>query len=432
MKRPQLGSLPWNAVLQSVESPIARATRAASASDRAPATWISTTCAAPSPSATTSSVISASASVSAATKRRPDAELQAGARLRAAPLARSSTVSFVLVSPSTVAALSVVATAVRIAFRAKPAPSRASVMTKTRSVAMFGAIIPPPLPATASVTSRPPRRRRRTAVFGNASVVRIARAVSAKPRGESADRAASTPGRSTSCGTGTPIFPVAHARTAASGTPRARATRAVDTSTVRRPCGPVHAFALPAWTSTARARPLAMRACVTRTGAAAARLVVNTPAATAGRSATMSATSGPVAFKPLRTPAKRKPGTSTRWARRRSFIPWSPHEHGRAGGARSRGLAVTLLVLLPAAARAGIVPSDLLPVAPHRLDALRGGLAVAVDETHPGLRLLPAPLRIEDLARHRGRHLDRLATRDRLRRGGRALRDVHLDAPELL
>src|SRR5439155_486773 len=81
-----------------------------------------------------------------------------------APPARRSTVSLVLVSPSTVIAFSVGATASRSVRRAAAAATRASVTTNTRSVAMSGAIMPPPLPSAATVTGRPPRRRRRTAV----------------------------------------------------------------------------------------------------------------------------------------------------------------------------------------------------------------------------------------------------------------------------
>src|SRR5207237_578761 len=118
--------------------------------------------------------------------RVPGRHPAATVRLPAAPPARRSTVSLVLVSPSTVIAFSVGATASRSVRRAAAAATRASVTTNTRSVAMSGAIMPPPLPSAATVTGRPPRRRRRTAVFGNASVVVIAWAAAGRPSGESA------------------------------------------------------------------------------------------------------------------------------------------------------------------------------------------------------------------------------------------------------
>src|SRR5207249_12138713 len=68
----------------------------------------------------------------------------------------------------------------------------------------------------------------------------------------------------------------------------------------------------------------------TRPGAAGARFTGNTPAATAGGSATISATSGPRSFIPHRTPANRNPGTLTRWAPRASLT--APRPAG-AGGA---------------------------------------------------------------------------------------------------
>src|SRR5262249_27650782 len=151
----------------------------------------------------------------------------------------------------------------------------------------------------------------------------------------------------------------------------------VDSSTMRSPSRPVQALALPAWTSTADAVPPRSRARVFTTGAAGTRLVVSTPAATPGASSAISATSGPRVLKPAPTPAKRKPGTRTRWARRGSFTR-----------AASRLRAVTLLELLAAAARAGIVAPHLLGVAAHGLHLLRASRIAAVREPHARRLLL--------------------------------------------
>src|SRR5262249_56465228 len=91
------------------------------------------------------------------------------------------------------------------------------------------------------------------------------------------------------------------------GTPTRPAARAVAALAVCSPSRPVHALAFPACTSTADNLPPATRRRAICTGAAGARHNVNTPAATTGGFATMSATSGPRLFSPHRTPAKDNP-----------------------------------------------------------------------------------------------------------------------------
>src|SRR5579862_2763259 len=354
----------------------------------------------------------------------------------AAPPASSSVVSFVLRSPSTVIVFSVASTAARNVRRATGTDTRASVTTNTRSVAMFGAIIPPPFPSAATVTTRPPIRTRRTAVFGNASVVVIACAASANPSGPSAATAAFVPRNSRARSTCTPIRPVAHGATSSTGRPRSRAASAVDTSAVRTPCCPVHALAFPAWTRTADNRPRATRGFATFTEAAGDRLTVNTPAATAGESATINATSGPDALNPARTPANRNPGTRTRCARRASFT--APRPGSRRATQRSRA-TVALLVLLPGSARARVVPPDFVRVPPDGLDlrrlARRGRLPVR--QRHP--RRLPLPplhgfeLRGQRLADLRPFDRDARATDRRLGPqldAHQLLDDVRLHAPD--
>src|SRR5262245_12650530 len=326
-------------------------------------------------------------------------------------------------SPSTLTALKVVATPWASARRAARSSMSASVSTKTSSVARSGAIMPAPLPMAATVTVRPPVRTRVPAVFVNASVVMMARAASGNRSGPSARWAARTPSRSRGADIGTPMRPVAQASTRPAGTPSSSAASAVDASTTCSPWRPVHAFAFPACTRTAEATPARSRARVVTTGAAGARLVVRTPAATPGASSAIRATSGPRVLKPARTPAKRKPGTRTRWARRASFTR-----------APSRLGAVALLVLLPAAAGAGIVASHLVGVAAHRLHLLRTRRRITVRQPDAGRRLALAALEVG----HGGGH-GRLevATLDRNvegRRGPRLCGGLHLelDAHQLL
>src|SRR5437667_153648 len=384
-KRPQFGSPPWKAALQSVDSATARATRRASPPERAPRTRTSTTRVPPSPSSTTRRAISSSTAVTARVRAACCREPTAIGVFAAAPRASSSTVSFVLMSPSTVMALSVASTASPSVARSTRAGAAASVTTKTRSVARSGAVMPAPLPSAATVTRLPPSTSARRAVFGNASVVVMASAACGKPAGASATAAARTPARSRCRGTWTPMRPVAHGTTSAGARPRSRAASAVASAAVRRPSAPVQALALPAWTRTAEARPAATRRRASWTGAAGARLVVNTPATLAGRAATVRATSRPRCLRPARTPEKRNPGTRKRCARRWSFIR------------RGSRLPVALLVLLAAPARARIVAPDLGSLAADRLDLLRLLRPVlAVGERHARGRPL-APLHRLDL-----------------------------------
>ena len=100
------------------------------------------------------------------------------------------------------------------------------------------------------------------------------------------------PASTRSIGSGTPITPVEQTSTS-SPAPVSSPVSAAIRSASARPCAPVATFALPLETTTARAVPLAARRSRhSSTGAPAARLRVNTPAAVAGPSATTSATSG--------------------------------------------------------------------------------------------------------------------------------------------
>src|SRR4029077_4072818 len=91
------------------------------------------------------------------------------------PFARIATVSFVDVSPSTVIALNVPATAPRNARESSDGEIATSVARKASIVAMFGWIIPAPLQHPRILTAFPPMRQFTAAHLGRVSVVIIAR-----------------------------------------------------------------------------------------------------------------------------------------------------------------------------------------------------------------------------------------------------------------
>ncbi len=175
---------------------------------------------------------------------------------------------------------------------------------------MCGSIMPAPL-------AMPPTRKVPAGVvtdtaadFGALSVVMIARAASACAALESAFAASPAPLRSLSRSSWTPMTPVDATSTCSGAHPTMDATKSAELRATARPSGPVHALAQPLLTTTARARPPLRARCSrdTSTGAASALLVVNTPAAAAGASATTSARSrAPVFLMPHATPAARKP-----------------------------------------------------------------------------------------------------------------------------
>ena len=112
--------------------------------------------------------------------------------LPALPVANSSTLSLVEVSPSTVTQLKVRSVASASSFCSTGASMAASVKTKPSMVAMSGAIIPEPLQKPLMVTVVPPITARRLTALGKVSVVMIARAASGHAVSE---RPASTMGR---------------------------------------------------------------------------------------------------------------------------------------------------------------------------------------------------------------------------------------------
>ena len=114
-------------------------------------------------------------------------------------------------------------------------------------------------------------------------------------------------------GSGIPMRPVEQTRTSVGATPSPFPASSHVRRASSRPRSPVAALALPELSTTAAARPSARWARVTWTGAAVARLVVNTPAAlTARRSvvATIDRSGAPDGFTPHTSPPASNPGTA--------------------------------------------------------------------------------------------------------------------------
>ena len=145
------------AVFTSGELAMASATTLAEASETAPrtATWISFC--APSPSRTTCRASSCSSPASASRNPARISPPSAGTSgCSACPVAKSSTVSEVEVSLSTVVQLKEVSTPAFSADCSAAAGIFASVATKQSIVAMSGAIMPDPLAMPVMVTGAPP------------------------------------------------------------------------------------------------------------------------------------------------------------------------------------------------------------------------------------------------------------------------------------
>ena len=123
------------------------------------------------------------------------------------------------------------------------------------------------------------------------------------PSGDSAFMAASIPSRTFSISKATPMMPVEFTSTFSFVIDIARAVCSAIARASAYPCLPVHAFAFPALATIARTVPRRMWRRVSCTGAAWTRLVVNTPAAAAGRSDTsMPRSRFPLGLRPHATP----------------------------------------------------------------------------------------------------------------------------------
>ena len=124
-------------------------------------------------------------------------------------------------------------------------------------------------------------------------------------------RAAATafgmPASSTGIGSGRPMTPVDATSTCSGWQPTSRAANSAMRSASSMPCSPVQALALPEQKTMARASVRGSRSRLTCTGAAQTRFCVNTPAAAAGVSETITATSRRSGSlrRPVTTPAYR-------------------------------------------------------------------------------------------------------------------------------
>ena len=153
----------------------------------------------------------------------------------------------------------------------------ASVKTKASIVAMSGAIMPLPLAKPLSRTSSPPMRAVRVAPLGKVSVVMIARAASSHPTSESPACSAGSAAVSRSCGKTSPITPVEARKTCRAGQPTSPAAAVAVAFTASRPAFPENTLALPALTTSARARPALSAARHQSMGAPGQRFCVKTP-----------------------------------------------------------------------------------------------------------------------------------------------------------
>ena len=161
--------------------------------------------------------------------------------------------------------------------------------------------------AADGVASGRRRRTRRASCLANVSVVMIASAAASPVGGvERVDRlgdARERPGRAAAA---TPITPVEPTTTSPGSQPSASARASAIARASAMPGAPVHALALPALTTTARARPPAMCSRRDQTGAAAIVLVVKTAAAgTAARRRGCTTSRLPDFLMPALTPAPR-------------------------------------------------------------------------------------------------------------------------------
>jgi len=226
----------------------------------------------------------------------------------AAPLARTSSVSFVLLSPSMLMLLKLNATALRNKSASTSAAISASVTTIASMVAMFGWIIPAPFAMPYS-RAEPACRN---ATLGRVSVVMMARDAASSPF------CGQLPG-----GHDQSRFDLCHRQPRAdhhgrhdrAGARRqscAASALAAIAAASSNPASPVHALAQPELIATARKAVgrSASSARLYSTGAAAENaLRVNTAAALQGRSLMINARSAaPVFLMPAATPANGTPG----------------------------------------------------------------------------------------------------------------------------
>src|SRR5258708_29778508 len=194
--------------------------------------------------------------------------------------------------------------------------------------------MPAPLAQPATRTDFPSTVQLAVAHFGRVSVVMMARVSPSKARTENSSEPASsgTAFKIRSTGRGTPITPVEQTTTWFARQPSVSATRSAVACEATIPPGPTEQFAFPELTMTARIASADARTWAREriTGGACTRFCVNTAAADAGGSDTISAKSSepvwPRFLSPADAAAKRNPRGSAR-EDGRSFI-FSNHHAG--------------------------------------------------------------------------------------------------------
>ncbi len=222
-------------------------------------------------------------------------------------MARMSTVSLVLVSPSTEMRLKERSTAFLRASRRAGASISRSVVMKASMVAMEGWIMPAPL-AAPPILKVPWEVVTSSAVLlGKLSVVMMALEKVSPPWGLMLAARLSMPFCIASMGSGSPITPVEQTRTSSGGTSRAFAVLSTMVQASFNPSSPVQALALPLLAIIALAFPLFICWEETSTGAALTRLVVKTPAARASFVENKRLRSGRSFFIPQAMPPARNP-----------------------------------------------------------------------------------------------------------------------------
>src|SRR4051812_45387506 len=280
--------------------------------------------------------------------------------------------SLVEVSPSTVMQLNDRSAASLANFWRTLCGRRASVATNPSMVAMSGRIIPEPLAMPVTTASPAESLIFLETALGTVSVVMIASA--AESQSAWVESAPGIPATMRSAGRGSMITPVEKGRICFRSQ-ESRFASAAHTSPARRtPSAPVPALALPVLTMSARTSFFRLFFAMI-TGAAQKRFCVNTPATVVPGARRITRTS--LRFG-LRTAAMAVPSSTP-------GTGWSESGFGgkRLTAMRLSQFPMAVLVLLPRAAGAGIVPAHLLRVAHGRLllggrlGIVAGGLFVA-------------------------------------------------------
>ena len=209
---------------------------------------------------------------------RGSADVVSGS-IGAFPVATTTKLSFVDVSPSTVAPLNDTSATSRAIVASSARSTGASVATNASIVAMFGWIMPAPFAMPVTVIGAPSIVTRRDAPFGTVSVVMIVRAAAPHPASASANRHAGRAATMRSTGSGSMMTPVENGSTSCAAQATVPATAAQTVCASASPAAPVPALALPALTMSARIGERSAR-CWRQmlTGAAQKRFCVNTPA----------------------------------------------------------------------------------------------------------------------------------------------------------